>query len=225
MITVIDYGMGNSGSIMNILRKVGGQAVLSGDPRELAKASALVLPGVGHFDKGMEHLHSQGLVNVMNDKVMGQRTPILGICLGMQLFANGSEEGSSPGLGWVDADFVRFNFDAQTAAAEGLKIPHMGWNTIRLRKENPLFASMANDARFYFVHSFYARCKQEDDILATTWYGQDYVSAYARDSIIGVQFHPEKSLRWGIDVFRKFVQLVQRSTPQAPARDPVPAPA
>jgi glutamine amidotransferase len=182
---------------------------------------------VGHFDKGMEHLHSQGLVSVMNEKVLGEHTPILGICLGMQLFANGSEEGSSPGLGWIDVDFARFKFDGATAV-EGLKIPHMGWNTIRLRKTNPLFAGMADDARFYFVHSYFARCKQEDDILATTWYGDEYVSAYSKDSIIGVQFHPEKSLRWGIDVFRKFVQLVQHpagTSPPTPTRDPVPAPA
>jgi glutamine amidotransferase len=223
MIGVIDYHMGNSGSIMNILRKVGGKALLSSDPKELATMDALILPGVGHFDKGMKQLHSLGLASMLNDRVVGQRTPILGICLGMQLFANGSEEGTESGLGWIDADFVRFKFDADCA---DLKIPHMGWNTIRLKKPEPLFDSMAADARFYFVHSFYARCLRNDDILATTGYGIEYVSAYASDAIVGVQFHPEKSLRWGIEVFRKFVQHVQQPSPaSAPPRDPVPAPA
>jgi imidazole glycerol-phosphate synthase subunit HisH len=207
VITVIDYGMGNSGSIMNILRRIGAEATLTSDLRQIAAADKLVLPGVGAFDQGMERLNDLKLTAVLNEKVMGEQTPILGICLGMQLFARGSEEGNAAGLAWIDAKAIRFQFAGDLA---GLKIPHMGWNTVTLRKPSPVFENLAEDARFYFVHSYHVQCADPDDILTTTRYGIETVSSVARGSVIGVQFHPEKSLRWGMEVFRKFVHHVQR---------------
>lgn len=216
MITVIDCGMGNSGSIMNILSRIGADAVLTSNADDIARADKLVLPGVGAFDNGMERLHSLGLVNLLNQKVLEDKTPILGICLGMQLFANGSEEGAAPGLGWLDARVIRFKFEH----ADALKIPQMGWNVLSVCKDHPLFENLADDARFYFVHSYHMQCDNPDDILATSHYGKDFVACVARDSIVGVQFHPEKSLRWGMEVFRKFVHHVHHPTS---SRDSVPA--
>ncbi len=218
MITVIDYGMGNSGSIMNILSRIGAEACLTADPAMIAQADKLVLPGVGAFDNGMDRLHDLGLVPILNEKVLVQHTPILGICLGVQLFCNGSQEGVKPGLGWIDADVIRFRFDgvapngdgtAKVGGAGGLKIPHMGWNTITVAKEHPIFENIADDARFYFVHSYHVQCNDAADILARSHYGIDFTACVARNSIIGLQFHPEKSLRWGMEVFRRFVQINQ----------------
>ena len=201
MIAVIDYGMGNSGSIINILRRLGQDVLLTSRVDEIVKAKKLVLPGVGAFDKGMQQLHSLGLAPVLSEKVTVDRTPIIGICLGMQLFARSSEEGSSQGLGWLDAEVVRFR------APEGmqLRIPHMGWNTIRPLKSHDLTNDLESDARFYFVHSYHVRCARPEDVLSVTQYGTEFVSAVASGPIIGVQFHPEKSLRWGMHLLRRFV--------------------
>ena len=211
MITVIDYGMGNSGSIMNILSRIGAEAMLTANADDIARADKLVLPGVGAFDKGMQRLGDLGLIPVLNQKVVGDGTPILGICLGMQLFAHGSEEGALPGLGWINARVIRFQLEESLR----LKVPHMGWNTIRVSKPHPIFENIADDARFYFVHSYHMRCADETDILATSNYGMEFTACVARQSVIGVQFHPEKSLRWGMDVFRKFVQHVIPSSHHA----------
>lgn len=216
MITVIDYGMGNSGSIMSILRRIGAEAILTSDPGDIARAAKLVLPGVGAFDRGMEQLHKLRIVPVLQEKVVGEGTPILGICLGMQLFVNGSEEGTTEGLGWIEGRAVRFRFQNDPT----LRIPHMGWNILQVHKPHTLLDGADSDARFYFVHAYHVVCQHREDVLATTSYGLEFVSAVAKGSIIGIQFHAEKSLRWGIAVFRKFVHDVQRSTP---ARDPVSA--
>jgi imidazole glycerol-phosphate synthase subunit HisH len=210
MITVIDYGMGNSGSIMNILSRIGAEATLTSDPAEIARADKLVLPGVGAFDNGMQKLHDLGLVPILNEKVVSQHTPILGICLGMQLFANGSEEGAAPGLGWIDARVIRFRLDDQVKR----RIPHMGWNTITVRKANPIFEGLADDARFYFVHSYHVQCAEASDILATAQYGIEFTACVSKAAVIGVQFHPEKSLRWGMNVFRRFVAMPTSMKPQ-----------
>ena len=203
MITVINYGMGNSGSIMNMLRRIGAEGVLTSDVDEIARAEKLVLPGVGAFDQGMERLDSLGLIPILNEKVLGQGTPILGICLGVQLLGLSSEEGTAPGLGWINARSHRFTCDSADA---NLRIPHMGWNVIRLRKPNPVVCDLADDARFYFVHSYHVRCHDPADILASSHYGIEFTAAVARGAIMGVQFHPEKSLRWGMEIFRKFAQ-------------------
>lgn len=204
MIVVIDYGMGNLGSILNMLKKLRYNAVTSSDPAVVATASKLVLPGVGAFDNGMANLNRLGFIPILQDMVLQQKIPILGICLGMQLFTKNSEEGIVEGLGWLDAKTVRFRFDEKH---KDLKIPHMGWNTVKAKKEGKLFENMYPESRFYFVHSYHLMCNDEPDVLATTFYGYEFVSAVQRDNIMGVQFHPEKSHKFGLKLVENFTKL------------------
>jgi glutamine amidotransferase len=204
MITVIDYGMGNAGSIMNMFLRIDVPAILTRDPLEIAAAKKLVLPGVGAFDKGMQQLRSLDLVNVLGEKVMAGDTPLLGICLGMQLFAESSEEGDLAGLGWIPGRVLKFHFGEDD---EQLPIPHMGWNTVAPKIPHPVLSDLDDSSRFYFVHSYHFQCSHAEDALGTTPYGFDFVSAVTRGSVIGVQFHPEKSLRWGMQLFKRFAQL------------------
>ncbi len=202
MIIVVDYGMGNSGSILNMLSRIGVEAELSRDPGRILAGEKLVLPGVGAFDEGLERLEALGLIGPLTRAVVDEGRPILGICLGMQLFADGSEEGRRQGLGWIPGRAVRF----RSAGRDGpLRVPHMGWNRVRVRKQSPLLDGLDADARFYFVHSYHVECRNPEDVLGTTEYGVEFVSAVARAGVVGVQFHPEKSLRWGIELFRRFV--------------------
>jgi glutamine amidotransferase len=200
MIVVVDYGMGNIGSIANMLRKVGAEARISADPEVIDAASKLILPGVGAFDQGMQNLADRGLIPLLTRKVMAEKVPILGVCLGMQLFARTSEEGRCPGLGWLDAAAVRF----RPEAASGIKVPHMGWNTITVRHPHPILSELEEGARFYFVHSYHVVCHDPHVVLATTSYGLEFVSVVARDNIVGVQFHAEKSHRFGMQLYRNF---------------------
>lgn len=202
MIVIINYGMGNLGSIFNMFKKIGVQAIISSDISDIEKAHKLILPGVGAFDNGMTNLRNLGLIPVLAEKVRTNKTPILGVCLGMQLFTSNSEEGNLPGLGWIDAKTVRFKFDNSHA---NLKIPHMGWNLIKAKKESNLFSDMYKDARFYFVHSYHVLCNNEEDVLSTTIYGYEFASSVEKGNIVGVQFHPEKSHKFGIKLFKNFV--------------------
>lgn len=202
MIVIVDYGMGNLGSILNMLRKVGAEAMLSRRPQDLLQASRLILPGVGAFDSGMHNLLKSGYMEALNRKVLQERTPIMGICLGMQLFTQRSEEGQKTGLGWLDAQTVRFSLKD---ASEQRKIPHMGWNNVRVYKPTPLFPNSEQEQRFYFVHSFYVECNDSSDILTRTNYGIEFTSAVCRGNILGVQFHPEKSHRFGLEFFKAFL--------------------
>jgi glutamine amidotransferase len=203
MIVVIDYGVGNLGSILNMLRRIGASAIVSSNPEEIARAEKLILPGVGSFDNGMMNLRSSGLLPAITQKVMESETPILGICLGMQLLTKSSEEGVSPGLGWIDAATVRFSFGNGQSL---LKIPHMGWNTIKTNRPSALFDGFTESARFYFVHSFHVVCKNQEDVLATTVHGYDFASAFRRRNIFGTQFHPEKSHKFGIKLLKNFIE-------------------
>lgn len=200
MLVVIDYHMGNLGSVMNMFRHIGVEAVLSSDPKTIGQASKLVLPGVGAFDMGMNNLHELGIVPALHDKVLGKGTPILGVCLGMQLFGNHSEEGSAQGLGWIDAVSRRF------PASPNHRVPHMGWNTLQLCKHDPLLDDMELRSRFYFVHSYYVEAHDPRDVLAQTIYGASFTSAVSKKNIWGMQFHPEKSLKWGMHVLGKFAE-------------------
>lgn len=203
MISIVDYGIGNVASIANMLRKSGVAVEITGSPDSLRRAEKLVLPGVGAFDNGMLRLRERGLDEVLTDCVLGAKTPILGICLGMQLFSRGSEEGQERGLGWIDANCVRF---APSTAAPNLKVPHMGWNSVRVQAST--FAPfVAPDARFYFVHSYHVRCDHEEDIAATSEYGGTFVAALQRGNIYGAQFHPEKSHRFGMHLLRSFAAV------------------
>lgn len=204
MIVIIDYGVGNLGSILNMLKRIGEPAIISSNINDIQNASKLILPGVGAFDYGMEQLGKYDLIGVLNEKVLIGKTCILGICLGAQLLAQKSEEGEKKGLGWIDMEVVRFNNDKMPV---DLKIPHMGWNDINTKKESPLFKGMHEEPRFYFVHSYHLMLKESDVILTTTQYGYEFVSAIEKDNIIGVQFHPEKSHKFGMKFLKNFVEL------------------
>jgi imidazole glycerol-phosphate synthase subunit HisH len=205
MIAIVNYGLGNSGSILNMLRKVGCRdAMISSDPKDILAASKLILPGVGHFDRGMSSLSSLGFIEPLKERVLNDKVPILGICLGMQMFARHSEEGSREGLGLIQGEVVRFHFDGDRA----LKIPHMGWNRICFVRRDVLARGLEDEPRFYFVHSYHLICDDPEDILATTEYGYEFVSAVSCGHVLGVQFHPEKSHKYGMAFLRNFVELL-----------------
>lgn len=202
MITIIDYGAGNIGSIQNMIRKIGFQAAVTSKASEIMNAEKLILPGVGSFDYGMQQLIDSGLIDTINQKVLVEKVPILGICLGVQLFTNGSEEGNLKGLSWFDAETVKFNIPGELK----LKVPHMGWNGVKLRKESKLFTEMYDDPRFYFVHTYHLKCNNEEDCLTDTNYGYSFASALEKENIVGVQFHPEKSHKFGMKILSNFIQ-------------------
>jgi imidazole glycerol-phosphate synthase subunit HisH len=200
MIVVVDYGVGNLGSIANMLKKVGARAEVSSRLDRIRTAEKLILPGVGAFDEGIARLDRSGIRAVLEEKVLKDRTPILGICLGMQLMTRRSEEGNSAGLGWIRADTRRFQF----SGGDGLRIPHMGWNTVSPRSGSAWFAGAGQEPRFYFVHSYHVMCDKPEDVLAVTEYGRQFVSAFECGNILGVQFHPEKSHQFGITLMRNW---------------------
>ncbi len=201
MIVIVDYGMGNIGAVLNILNHLGIEAVVSSSHSEIETADKLILPGVGSFDHGIESLRSLGLTDTLTRKVLIGRTPILGICLGMQLMTERSEEGGLPGLGWVPGETVRIRFaDGQ----QRLNVPHMGWNSIERCRPGLLLGEHEEDERFYFVHSYHVKCAHEADLLAVTHFGIGLTAAIANDNIFATQFHPEKSHRFGMKVLRNF---------------------
>jgi glutamine amidotransferase len=203
MITIVDYGTGNLASIANMLKKIGCASVITSREDEIEKATKLILPGVGAFDTGMRNLIKLGLIDVLNRRVVQEKVPILGICLGMQLFTAGSEEGELAGLGWIDGGVAKFRSEL---ARENLKVPHMSWNLIDVRKDSKLFRGMYSEPRFYFVHSYHLELNQSDDVLAQTTYGYPFVSALERDNLVGVQFHPEKSHKFGMQLLKSFAE-------------------
>ena len=204
MIVIIDYKMGNLGSILNMLKKIGVQAIVSSLPEDILQADKLILPGVGAFDNGMANLKESSLLSVLNEKVLAKKTPILGICLGMQLLTRRSAEGRLEGLGWVEADTVRFRFGKEEST---LKIPHMGWNTVMFKTGSVLSSELEDEARFYFVHSFHVVCDREENVAGKTFYGYEFSSAIQNGNIIGVQFHPEKSHKYGLRLLKNFVEM------------------
>ena len=202
MITIIDYGAGNIKSIQNMLKKIGIQSELSNDKTVIENAEKLILPGVGHFDYGMQQLRKTGLIECLNKKVLIEKTPILGICLGAQMLGNKSEEGVEKGLGWIDMDILKFNF-----ANSNLKIPHMNWNEITMKKTSILLNNMFENPRFYFVHSYFMKPINAKDSLCTVDYGGDFVAAVEKENIYGVQFHPEKSHKFGMKLLENFAKI------------------
>ena len=205
MIVIVDYGIGNLGSILNMLKKIGAKATISGVPADLEAADKLVLPGVGAFDAAMQRLNDSGLRPLLDDLVLVRRKTVIGLCLGMQLLTEGSEEGTLPGLGWIAGTTKRFRFPPELAH---LKVPHMGWNRIRAAEGKALVAGLPDPSRFYFVHSYFVELRDPADAAAWTHYGHDFVSIIQRDHIMGTQFHPEKSHKFGIRLLRNFVEQV-----------------
>jgi glutamine amidotransferase len=204
VIVIVDCGIGNTGSIVNMLRRCGNQTCVASSPEIVESASKLILPGVGSFDYGMRRLGALDLVSVLEKKVIHQRTPILGICLGLELFTRCSEEGEERGLGWLDAETVKFR-----SASKGceIKVPHMGWNTISRERAADGLPALNGEGRFYFAHSYHVVCDREDDVFATTGYGYTFPSVVRHENILGVQFHPEKSHRFGLAFLRDFAAL------------------
>jgi imidazole glycerol-phosphate synthase subunit HisH len=203
MIVVVDYNMGNFGSILNMFKKIGVPAIYSNKKADIEAADLIILPGVGAFDTGIRNLQELDIIDLLSKKVLVEKTPILGICIGMQLMTKQSEEGKLPGLGWIDADVKKFRFENSTIKQ---RVPCIGWNIVKPIKENN-YLSTAQEHRFYFVHSYYVDCKNPTDKLATAKYGFEYTAAFARDNIIGVQFHPEKSHQFGLKFFRNVVDM------------------
>ncbi len=204
MVVIIDYNVGNVKSIQNMLKRIGVAAILSANPEEILNAKKLILPGVGHFDYGMQMLRQSNLIEILNKKVLAEKTPILGICLGAQLLGNQSDEGKEKGLGWIDMDVVKFD---KSKMDKTLKIPHMSWNEVEVKKASILFPDKSLLQRFYFVHSYHMLPRQTSDVLTITNYGYNFVSAVEKNNIFGVQFHPEKSHKFGMNLLKNFVSL------------------
>ena len=203
MIIIVDYKMGNLGSIVNMLKKIGSDAKISSDLSVIGKSDKLILPGVGAFDTGMKNINEMKLLPVLEQKAFKERVPILGICLGMQIMTESSEEGQLKGLGWFKAMTIRFKFEKLD---QKLKIPHMGWNFIKKAKNSSLLKGVDENFRFYFVHSYHVVCDDDRDVLAITNHGYDFVSMFQKDNISGVQFHPEKSHKFGMRILENFVE-------------------
>jgi glutamine amidotransferase len=202
MITIINYGMGNLGSVQNMLKYIGVASQISNDITVIEKADKLLLPGVGAFGAAMQLINDSGLTDVLNYKAMEQKVPILGICLGMQLLTKNSQEGNVNGLGWIDAETKKFQFQNND-----LKIPHMGWNFIKPLQQNKLLENLNSESKFYFVHSYYVKCNNQNDVLANAHYGTDFNAIINHNNIYGAQFHPEKSHKFGMQLLTNFSKL------------------
>lgn len=203
MIHIIDYNCGNIASIVNMLKKAGADSTVVIDPKDLSGAKKIILPGVGAFDHGAKNLAMKGFDVAIRKKVLGENTPILGICLGMQLLTNGSEEGQLPGLGLIDATVNRFKFSDSS-----IKVPHMGWQKVMYRANSKIAYYCGELDRYYFVHSYYVECRFDKNIFIETNYEtQRFVAGIFDNHIYGVQFHPEKSHRFGLALFKGFIEL------------------
>lgn len=199
-VIIIDYGLGNVGSLLNMFKKLNISAKLSRSEIEIQNASHLVLPGVGSFSTGMKSLYESNLIDLLQRVVHEKGIPILGVCLGAQLMLQKSEEGEENGLGWVDGNVIRFR------NGFGIKVPHMGWNNVENLRESILFANMHSyPPRFYFLHSYYFQLVNPNDIISSSHYGHSFPSAFRKNNIIGVQFHPEKSHKFGMQLLKNFV--------------------
>jgi len=201
MIAIIDYGLGNLGSIANMLKVIGEKAVITCDANKIRKADKIILPGVGAFDAGMSQLENRGLITVIQEEAKAGK-PILGICLGMQLLGRKSEEGEKPGIGLIPFENVRFRFTEDSK----LKIPHMGWDIVDFKQDKPLLEGIEGTQRYYFVHSYHAVCDDESNVMMNCDYGYKFVAAVCKGNVYGVQFHPEKSHDFGMRLFENFAR-------------------
>ena len=206
-IKIIDYGAGNLKSIVNIILKAGVSSEIINSPDEIDSADAIILPGVGAFDYAIENLDKKGWRQPLYNHAMNDKKPILGLCLGMQIMTRGSEEGTAKGFGFIQADTVKFSFNSLPKK----KIPHMGWNNLKIKKKNRLFNTDQINNRFYFCHSYHVVCDNTTDVLTTSNYGYDIVSSFQKKNIIGAQFHPEKSHKYVYLFFKNIINLFHES--------------
>ena len=204
MIAIIDYGLGNINAIYTVYKNLNIPVKIASNSSDLKNSEKFILPGVGAFDYAMDKLDKSGMRDTLNDLILNGEKNILGICVGMQMLTKYSEEGDRPGLGWLDADVKKFN---QEMNNHELSVPHMGWNNIIPKKENPLLAGLCNSSYFYFLHSYYFEAYDDTNIVSTTKYGNDFVSTINNKNIYGVQFHPEKSHQSGIQLLKNFSEL------------------
>ena len=202
-VIILDYGMGNIFSIKKKLSSLGINPIISNSAEDISNADKIIFPGVGHFSKAMENLKKLDIIEALNEKVLEKKTPVLGICLGMQLMAKESEEGNLKGLGWFDASVKKFRVQDKL----NFKVPQMGWNTITINKKSDLMLNIPDQSEFYFIHSFYIKCNVEKDILNKTIYEKEFVSAIQKGNIFGVQYHPEKSHEIGNEIFKNFINF------------------
>ncbi len=204
VIAIVNYGSGNVQAISNIYQRMGVPFLITRRPEDLSAADRIVLPGVGAFDQAMSELARSGMQSALNTAVLQDAKPLLGICVGMQLFAKSSEEGTAQGLGWVDGVVKRFD---QSSFEPRLGLPHMGWNTVEPMRSSPLFAGVNLESEFYFLHSYYFQCDRSGDRLGVTPYGISFASVIQKDNIYGVQFHPEKSHDSGVQLLTNFARM------------------
>lgn len=204
MVTIVNYGMGNLGSVLNMFRKIGVEARITDKLSEIAAAEKILLPGVGAFDAAMERIEQGGFKEILDKRAIVDKVPVLGVCLGMQLLTESSEEGKLPGLGWIKGKTLRFAFTPE----QQLKIPHMGWNRVEEINPSPLTKDFPEEPRFYFVHSYYVKADNERNVLMRTNYGFKFDSVVSNnENVFGAQFHPEKSHRFGMQLFLNFAKI------------------
>lgn len=202
MLAIIDYGVGNLASIRNMFKKIGAEAVVTGDPGTIRQSEKILLPGVGAFDHCMTMFNASGLREIVTERALQDRVPTLGICVGLQMLMEGSEEGKEPGLGWIKGKTIRFRQDR----LGNLKIPHMGWTSVRSCKTSGLTEGFSGDTRFYFVHSYHVQPEDPADQLIAAEYGMEFTAGIEKGNIAGVQFHPEKSHRFGMLLLNNFAR-------------------
>lgn len=202
-VAIVDYEMGNIDSVARAVEECGATAVITDAPGDFAEASSIILPGVGAFSEGMRNLQEKGLDKILGEQVLNEKIPLLGICLGMQLLAEKGFEGrETAGLGWISGQVERLKPDSSDT-----KIPHVGWNEVDFSKQSPLFEGIPSGENFYFVHSYHMVCRSDDNVAATTPYCSGFVSAVCKENVFGVQFHPEKSQRFGLKLIGNFLNL------------------
>jgi glutamine amidotransferase len=204
MISIIDYGLGNLKAFANIYKRLNIPAEIIDSRDKLSKSTRIILPGVGAFDHAMHQLNGSGLRETLDELVLEKKVPVLGICVGMQMLAHNSDEGNLEGLKWIDATVKRFDI---SQIKHTTKLPHMGWNDVQPTNRNPLLTGLGKDALFYFLHSYYFSCNKSEDSIAESDYGIRYTCAVNHENIYGVQFHPEKSHAYGIQLLKNFAHL------------------
>ncbi len=204
MITIIDYGVGNIFAFQNVYKRLDIPTKIAQTSQDLSDAQKLILPGVGSFDYAMSQLNSSGMREKLDELVSEKKIPVIGICVGMQMMGNRSDEGKLEGLKWIDSEILKFD---ESLIQQRTKLPHMGWNDVMPVNDHPLFRGLEKDAIFYFLHSYYFKCNNPEDSIAVSDYGLSFSSAVNKNNIYGIQFHPEKSHQYGEKLLHNFANL------------------